>query len=58
MTNPAVVTVGDVMSWKCSEYDRTYIEGLFAGRESLTAADLAVLDIPRDDRVWMLAKIV
>ena len=50
-------TVGLVMSWQpCEEYPRKRVEELFAGRESLTSQEVAALDIPAADRLWVLLR--
>ena len=49
------VTVDDVLAQNpCDEYTRERIEELFAGRSSLTAPDVMLLDIPIEDRTWAL----
>jgi len=47
------VTVDQVMAWTPC-YTRERVEALFAGRECLTALEIADLDIPAEDRVWAL----
>ncbi len=47
------VTVNQVMAWEpCYDSDR--VEALFAGRECLTALEIADLDIHAEYRVWAL----
>jgi hypothetical protein len=47
------VTIKDVLSWApCEEYTEERITKLFAGRESLTVADILELDIPYEDKLW------
>ena len=47
------VTLAEVLDWyPC--YPIYKVEALFAGRRCLTAADIAVLDVPAEDRVWAL----
>jgi len=56
------VTREQVVSWKpcCRElgerYDDAHLDALFAGRASLTPADTAALNIPREDVVWLWAQ--
>lgn len=53
------VTVDEVMSWgPCKSYDRARVKSLFAGRESLTAADIEALDIRLVDRLWVLIEMM
>lgn len=50
------ITLDDVMAMEpCGFYPRESVEALFAGRESLTVADVWALDIPDEDRRWVVA---
>ncbi len=49
------ITVDQVMGWD-PWYDREKIESLFAGRESLTAADILDLPISANDRLWAVLR--
>lgn len=52
--SPAI-TIDQVMAWNpCSPYDREHVTKLFAGQEKMTAAEIAALDIPSEDRLWAL----
>lgn len=52
------VTVDQIMSWEpCTDYSREAIDKLFAGRGSLTADEIAVLDIVHIDRVWVILRM-
>jgi len=47
-------TIDQILRWKpCEYYHRKRIEGLFSGRESITAEELAELDIPIEDKIWV-----
>jgi hypothetical protein len=47
-------TIDQILGWKpCEDYPRKRIEGLFSGRESITAEELAELDIPIEDKIWV-----
>jgi hypothetical protein len=47
-------TIDQILGWKpCEDYTRKRIEGLFSGRESITAEELAELDIPIEDKIWV-----
>jgi hypothetical protein len=49
------VTVDQVMEWNpCDDYTAERVTELFAGREALTAQDIAALDISHADRLWAL----
>ena len=49
------ITVDMIMSASpCAEYSRSRVEDLWAGREALTAREIAGLEIPADDRLWAL----
>jgi len=49
------VTVDEVMAWQpCPHYSGARVKQLFAGRERLTAEDIAALKIPAPDRFWAL----
>jgi hypothetical protein len=51
------VRVDDVMAQKpCPAYDRARVEGLWSGRDSLDATDIAALDIPAKDRLWAVLR--
>jgi hypothetical protein len=53
------VTVDDVMSWEpCKEYSRERVTALFAGRETITAFDVLDMDIPAEDRLWAVLRMV
>ena len=40
--------------WDSDGYTVERVTELFAGRDGLTAPDIAALDIPRQDRLWAL----
>lgn len=47
------VTIDQVMEWgPCEAYSRERLVELAAGRDRLTAADIADLHIPVEDRLW------
>ena len=53
------VTIDQVMDWEpcgwnSNGYTVEWVTELFAGRETLTAADIAALDIPKEDILWAL----
>ena len=49
-------TVDQVLAWDpCDSYTRERLTTIFAGRESLTAREIAALtDVPWRDRLWTL----
>lgn len=50
-------TVDDVMDCvPCERYTREVVEGLWDGRESIGIAEVCDLDIPTEDRVWLLCR--
>ena len=49
------VTIDQILAWEpCLAYPRDRIEELAAGRTEITAPEIAALDIPAEDRLWML----
>ena len=51
------VTVDAVMAWNpCREYTNDRVTALFAGRETLSARDIAGLDIPSEDKLWSMLR--
>ena len=53
------VTVDDVMSWRlCDGYTRERVTALFAGRKTITALDVLDMDIPAEDRLWAVLRMV
>ena len=51
------VTVDAVMAWiPCKEYTRELVTALFAGRDTLSARDIAGLDIPSEDKLWSMLR--
>ena len=49
------VTIDQVMAWEpCSDYPRKLVEELAAGRTEITAPEIVSLEIPAEDRLWML----
>ena len=51
------ITVDQIMVFNpCSCYPRERVAALWAGREALTAEEIAALEIPEADRVWALCK--
>ena len=52
-----MLTIDLVMSWNpCKEYTLERVEELFAGREALTPQEVAALDIPAKDKLWVLLR--
>jgi hypothetical protein len=52
-------TVSDIMSeGPCEEYPVERVEALWAGRESLSPRQIAELDIPILDRIWILGRLL
>ena len=52
-----MLTIDLVMSWNpCKEYTLERVEELFAGREALTPQEVAALDIPAADKLWVLLR--
>ena len=50
-------TVDDVLWWgPCPDYTPEVITEIFAGRESLSVAEILDLDIPPDDRLWAVLR--
>ena len=50
-------TIADVLSWyPCDHYDEHRIRELATGRESFTALDVLTLDIPIQDRFWVVLR--
>jgi len=55
MGNEVGVTVEQVMAWSpCYSYSQEKMAALFAGRDVLSAQDIAALNISCEDRVWAL----
>ena len=53
------VTIDNVMSWEpCKEYTRERVTALFAGRKTITALDVLDMDIPAEDRLWAVLRMV
>ena len=51
------LTVDQIMAFgPCHDYPRERVAALWAGRDSLTAAEIAALEIPDTDRVWALCR--
>lgn len=51
-------TVEDILALEpCSRYDRTYVECLFNGYESVDIWDIRNAPIPVDDKFWVLASL-
>jgi hypothetical protein len=51
-------TVADIMAAEpCSKYSKSYVAVLWAGREALTAREIAALDIPAGDRLWAILSV-
>jgi hypothetical protein len=49
------VTIGEVQAWgSCEDYLRERLLALATGRERMTAAEIAALDIPVEDRLWAI----
>ena len=57
------ITIDQVMAWRPCNYDgendgrnytRQRVEILFSGRDVLTATDIDALDIPTNDKIWVL----
>jgi hypothetical protein len=54
-----VWTVDDVLALRpCDAYARERVMDVFAGREALTAQDVAALAIPAEDRLWALLRML
>ena len=52
-------TVSDIMSeGLCDEYPVERVEALWAGRENLSPNQIAELDIPILDRIWILGRLL
>lgn len=52
-------TIDDVLTVNpCEGYKREKLTALWAGRESLSAEELAQLDIPIHDRVWVICNVL
>jgi len=50
-------TVDDVLWWgPCPDYTPEVVADLFAGRESLSVAEILDLDIPPEDRLWAVLR--
>jgi len=50
-------TINDVMSWtSCSRYTKKATAKLFAGRENVTALNILELDIPAEDKLWIVLR--
>jgi len=50
-------TVEDVLALRpCEDYDRERLTNLWDGRDALAIADVCDLDIPAEDRLWLLCK--
>ena len=53
-----MLTVDQCMSLNpCPDYPRARVESLWAGREALTAGEVAALPIPHADRLWCLLRM-
>ena len=53
-----MLTIDQCMAMQpCEDYPRARVESLWAGREALTALDVAALAIPPDDRLWCLLRM-
>ena len=53
-----MLTVDQCMSLDpCPAYSRARVESLWAGREALTAGEVAALPIPHADRLWCLLRM-
>jgi hypothetical protein len=51
------ITVDMIMSWApCDEYSRSRVQKLGSGREGLTPLEICDLDIPAEDRLWVLLR--
>jgi hypothetical protein len=51
------ITINQVMSWRpCDQYSIERVTELFAGRDTLTIADVFALPIPAKDRLWVLLR--
>jgi hypothetical protein len=51
------LTVDQIMSYSpCLTYPRSRVKALWAGRPSLTLLEILDLDIPAEDRVWVLTR--
>lgn len=51
-------TVEDILALEpCSRYDRTYVECLFNGYESVDIRDIRNAPIPVEDKFWVLASL-
>jgi hypothetical protein len=54
-----MITVDTMMSYgPCEHYPRSRVLGLWAGREALTAQQVAKLKIPAQDRIWALCAVL
>jgi hypothetical protein len=52
-------SVDDIMNLRpCVDYTKEVVGKLFAGRERLTASEIAAVNIPAKDRVWVLIKLL
>lgn len=52
-------TVDDIMREKpCGSYTQKLVEDLFGGRERLTPHDIARLEIPAEERIWILGRLL
>lgn len=52
-----MLTVDDVYRFNpCPDYPHSRIVELFGGRETLSLREIAALDIPTTDRMWVLCK--
>ena len=55
MTLPTF-TIDDILSWNpCSGYDRPVLVGLL-GEGAITALDILNLDIPTQDKMWVICR--
>jgi len=51
------ITVKMVMAWNpCDRYTEDVVRGLFGKRKYLTVRDVLALDIPVDDRFWVVLR--
>ena len=57
--NDMQYTMADIMSeGPCEEYTIKRVEALWSGRESLSPRQIAELDIPILDRIWILGRLL
>ena len=52
-------TVDDILAMgPCIDYNRERVTELFAGRETITPFDVAVMDIPKKDIGWAIGRML